>query len=284
MMGGYFSTLLQHYGPSETQFTVMPDSPAPVEEEITAAPVPAPQPADPVAEIPSDSTPMPATTEDANSIQSVPSTELVQPSDFRQPPVTPDIDPPVSSEHIITDITERVIHETARPEIDYSSTPDTPAPVQTHVNETYQTDVYVTETHTHEMPTPPSEGEERTAPEPARQDEEPAEAMRQVNESDALLGALQAHMDKAFASLSNPQKPPPLAIIDEADFEPEDTGFPPQLAPEEAHEITREIVREVHHHHHHETKVVSEKAPALRTAESVSQIGRIRLSSHWGAS
>lgn len=280
-MGSYFSTLMQHYGPADASVAVMPDVPDPVDKEPTAAPAPIPQPSDPVADIPSDPPPEPSTAEVANSFQPAAASDPFDPSDFEETHFTPDDDPPAPSEQIITEVTERVIHETVRPVADGTDTPDAPPPVETHLHETHQTDVHLTETHVHETILPPPNDTELTPPEPPRSAEIHDEAAPQNDGHDAMLGALEAHLEKAFANLTNPQKPPALRIVDAADFEPEGTDQMPMLPPDEVREVTREIVKEIHHHHH-ETKLVPEKESAPRTAASASQIGPIRLSSHWG--
>ncbi|MEO1638490.1 MAG: hypothetical protein AAFU41_04510 [Pseudomonadota bacterium] len=280
-MGSYFTSLMQHYGPVEAPSAVMPDMPARAEEEPAAAPAPMPMPANPVADIPPDPPPEPTPAGDANLFQPAPATDPFEPTDFEETHFTPDTDPPAPSEEIVSEVTERVVQETVRPVADDAHTPDPLPPVETHVHETYQTDVHLTETHLHDASEPSDDTTDPVAPEPPKHLEQTAEVEPQDDGRQAMLGALEAQLEKAFASLANPQEPPALNIIDTADFEPEGADHIPQLPPEEVREVTREIVKEIHHHHH-ETKLVPEKAPAPRTAATASQIGPIRLSSQWG--
>lgn len=282
-MGSYFSSLIKHYGPADASAAIMPDVPEPTDTETTVAPAPMPQSPGPISDIRYDPPPEPTAAEDANLFQPAPAQDHFDPIDFEETHLTPDIDPLAPSEQIITEVTERVIHETVRPAFEDSGAPDASPPVETHLHETHQTDVHLTETHVHEAVPPSPEDPDHMTPEQSFPKETPAEPVPQDDPRDAMLGALEAHLEKAFASLTNPQEPPALTIVDAADFEPESTDMPPPLATEEVREVTREIVKEIHHHHH-ETKVVAEKAPAPRTAASASQIGPIRLSSHWGTS
>jgi len=252
-----------------------------VDNQRAAEDDPMPQLPDHLADISFDPPPEPSTAQEANLFQPAAASDPFDPSDFQETHFTPDDDPPAPTEQIITEVTERLIQETVRPVADGSDTPDAPPPVETHLHETHQTDVHLTETHVHETPRPPPNDTELTPPEPPRSSEIHDEAAPQNDGRDTMLGALEAHLEKAFAKLTSPQKPPALRIVDTADFEPEGTDQMPMLPPEEVREVTREIIKEIHHHHH-ETKLVPQKAPAPRTAASASQIGPIRLSSHWG--
>lgn len=281
-MGSYFSTLMQHYGPADASEAVMPDVPDPADKEPTAAAPPIPQPSDPVADIPSDPPPEPAPKGDADPFQPAPAPDPFDPSDFEETHFIPDGDAPAPSEQIITEVTERVIHETVRPVAEGTDAPDAQPPVETQLHETHQTYVHLAETHVHETILAPPNDTEPATPEPPGSAEIHDEAAPQTDGHDAMLGALEAHLEKAFANFATPQERPALNIVETADLEPESTDQMPPLLPEEVREVTREIVREIHHHHH-ETKLVPEKAPAPRTAASASQIGPIRLSSHWGS-
>lgn len=280
-MGSYFSTLMQHYGPADASTTVLPDGPDPADVDQTVAPPPPPQPSDPIADIQFDPPPDPEPVGNANSFQPAPAPDPFDPSDFQETHSTPDGEKLASSEQIITEVTERVIHEIVRPVEEDTDTPEAQPHVETHLHEAHQTDVHLTETHVLETTLPPPSDPELTTPElplPAEINDKEAP---QNDGREAMLDALESHLENVFANLTNPQRPPAISIVDTADFEPEVTDQMPPLTSDDPREVTREIVKEIHHHHH-ETKLVSEKAPAPRTAANASQIGPIRLSSYWG--
>jgi hypothetical protein len=279
-MSGYFDKLIQSYQPE-------PEIPGPmpwISEE--AAPHDPPNPAtDFTAEAPSGNpgTGSVSRTEsvgfedqDPNDVPPVGETDRLDQVSKETQPI----------ERVTERVTDRIIErlDEVTPHENQTAEPaDTAASEQiVAFQELHETHFHVENTQIETVPDAgPSNGEaaDSTTFVPDDDQEPEVSPEREVTPRDAELAELQAHLAKALSEIQASHQPAKAPIIEAADFEPDDSADRPPAETETVHEITREIVKEIHHHHETQTE------PRLRTvpksADEASQIGWIRFASAW---